>query len=96
MGPSVYMAKATPNAASFPGTSGNVWFKVSQLSAVTNGGQSITFPAESLSKWTFTIPKALPTGDYLVRIEHIALHVASTYGGAQFYVSRAFRGAAVC
>lgn len=52
---------------------------------------------------TFTIPKNIPTGQYvlltlfyhqksdksryLVRIEHIALHVAQSYGGAQFYVA---------
>lgn len=34
-----------------------------------------------------TIPKNLPSGDYLLRIEHIALHTASTVGGAQFYIS---------
>ncbi|KAG8918603.1 hypothetical protein FRC00_012280, partial [Tulasnella sp. 408] len=26
-------------------------------------------------------------GDYLVRIEHIALHAASTFGGAQLYIA---------
>jgi hypothetical protein len=34
-----------------------------------------------------TIPKNLPSGDYLLRVEHIALHSASTVGGAQFYIS---------
>lgn len=33
------------------------------------------------------LPQALPSGDYLVRIEHIALQTASTAGGAQFYIS---------
>ena len=32
---------------------------------------------------TFTVPKNLPSGQYLVRIEQIALHVASTFGGGQ-------------
>lgn len=45
----VYMAKAPSTAASFDG-SGNVWFKVSQLSATTNGGSSIKFPADSEPK----------------------------------------------
>lgn len=35
----------------------------------------------------FTLPSALPSGQYLVRMEAIALHVAETYGGAQFYIS---------
>ena len=82
----VYMAKAPDgNDNDFAGD-GSVWFKVYQISAVTNGGQSITFPAEGLPGVTFTLPSALPSGQYLVRMEAIALHVASTYGGAQFYV----------
>ena len=81
----VYMAKAPSDVDSFAGD-GDVWFKVYQISAVTNGGQSITFPAEGLPGVTFTLPSALPSGQYLVRMEAIALHVASTYGGAQFYV----------
>ncbi|CAE6516749.1 unnamed protein product [Rhizoctonia solani] len=82
----VYMAKAPSTAATFDG-SGNVWFKVYQLSAVTDGGSSIKFPADNLSQVTFTIPSTLPAGEYLVRIEHIALHSASAYPGAQFYIS---------
>ncbi len=31
----------------------------------------------------FTIPKSLPSGQYLLRLEQIALHVAGTYQGAQ-------------
>ncbi|KAL2024932.1 hypothetical protein VTK56DRAFT_3631 [Thermocarpiscus australiensis] len=34
-----------------------------------------------------TIPRRLQHGDYLLRAEHIALHSASTAGGAQFYLS---------
>ena len=83
----VYMAKAPDgDAATFDG-SGTVWFKVYQISAVTDGGTSISWPAQNLAGVTFTQPKNLPTGQYLVRMEAIALHVASTYGGAQFYVS---------
>ena len=33
------------------------------------------------------LPSALPNGDYLLRIEHIALHAAGATGGAQFYLS---------
>jgi hypothetical protein len=41
------MAKVTGDINSFTGESGAVWFKVFQISAVTNGGSSITFPAQS-------------------------------------------------
>jgi len=82
----VYMAKAPSNVSSWAGD-GAVWFKVYQISAVTNGGQTITFPAQNLPGVTFTLPKNLPSGQYLVRMEAIALHVASTFAGAQFYIS---------
>ena len=31
------------------------------------------------------IPEATPPGDYLIRYEIIALHIATTQGGAEFY-----------
>ncbi|KAG9102779.1 hypothetical protein FRC06_001143 [Ceratobasidium sp. 370] len=82
----VYMAKAPSTAASFDG-SGNVWFKVYQISAVTDGGSTIKFPTDNISQITFKIPSTIPAGEYLVRVEHIALHSASSYPGAQFYIS---------
>ncbi|KAJ7078083.1 glycoside hydrolase family 61 protein A [Mycena epipterygia] len=83
----VYMAKApTGNVSSFAGD-GAVWFKVYQISAVTNGGTSISFPAQNLPSVSFTIPKSLPTGQYLVRMEALAIHAASTFQGAQWYIS---------
>lgn len=84
----IYLAKApTSTDVTYWDGSGNVWFKVYQISAVTDGGQSITFPSQGLPAITFTLPKNLPSGQYLVRVEHIALHSASQPGGAQFYVS---------
>ncbi|KAJ7774056.1 glycosyl hydrolase family 61-domain-containing protein [Mycena metata] len=83
----VYMAKAPSgtDVASWDG-SGSVWFKIYEISAIANG-VTITFPATGLSEIQFTIPSALPSGQYLIRTEHIALHVASSYGGAQFYIA---------
>lgn len=80
------MAKAPGDVSNWDG-SGQVWFKVHEISAVTNGGQSITFPAENIQQFTFTIPRSLPSGQYLIRTEQIALHSASGYQGAQFYAS---------
>lgn len=34
-----------------------------------------------------TIPAATPNGEYLLRVEHIALHQAMQAGGAQFYLA---------
>jgi hypothetical protein len=41
-------------------------------------------PSAGLDTVTFTLPKNLPSGQYLVRAESIALHLASTYGGSTF------------
>ncbi|KFY18012.1 hypothetical protein V491_04885 [Pseudogymnoascus sp. VKM F-3775] len=80
----VYLSKAPSTAASYDG-SGD-WFKISELGA-TITTSAITFPASDISQYTFTIPSSTPPGEYLLRIEHIALHSASTAGGAQFYIS---------
>ncbi|GLB35699.1 putative copper-dependent lytic polysaccharide monooxygenase [Lyophyllum shimeji] len=83
----VYMAKASNgNAATFAGD-GAVWFKVYEIGAVTDGGNSITWPAYNTPGVSFTIPKNLPSGEYLVRVESIALHSAGSFGGAQFYIA---------
>jgi hypothetical protein len=39
------------------------------------------------SQVEFQIPKNVPSGKYLVRVESIALHQASSVGGAQMYLS---------
>ncbi|KAF3064749.1 putative endo-beta-1,4-glucanase D [Daldinia childiae] len=84
---SAYMAKVPSGktAADFDG-SGNVWFKVYQDMPTASGGQ-YTWPSNGKSEISFTIPQCLAEGDYLFRIEHVALHSASAAGGAQFYIS---------
>ncbi|THU86952.1 glycoside hydrolase family 61 protein A [Dendrothele bispora CBS 962.96] len=82
----IYMAKAPGDVTSWDG-SGQVWFKVHEVTAKTDGGTSITFPAQNVPSVSFTVPKNLPNGQYLVRMEAIALHSASSFGGAQFYIS---------
>ncbi|KAG5733664.1 hypothetical protein E4T56_gene15460, partial [Termitomyces sp. T112] len=37
-------------------------------------------------KHSVVIPSSLPAGQYLLRAEIIALHVAMSYPGAQFYI----------
>lgn len=62
------------------------WFKVAELGPSISNGQ-ISFPSQDRDSFTFTIPKSLPSGDYLFRAENIAIHAASSAGGAQFYIS---------
>jgi len=82
----VYMAKAPSTVAGWTPTDA-AWFKVYEITAVTDGGTAITFPAQNLPSFAFTIPSEVPSGQYLVRVENIALHVAQSFGGAQFYIS---------
>ncbi|KAL5535826.1 hypothetical protein ACEPAF_3920 [Sanghuangporus sanghuang] len=82
----IYAAKAPSDVDGWAGD-GEVWFKLWELPPVTNGGQSITFPSEGIQNFEFTLPSSLPSGQYLLRMENIAIHTASSYGGAQFYIS---------
>ncbi|KAG9022194.1 hypothetical protein FS837_006544 [Tulasnella sp. UAMH 9824] len=81
------MAKANPTANTESAGSGAVWFKVAEWVPTWSKTAGFTWPSENQQTFTFTIPKCLPAGEYLVRIEHIALHVASTFGGAQLYIA---------
>ncbi|KAI3337293.1 lytic polysaccharide monooxygenase [Xylariaceae sp. AK1471] len=84
---SAYMAKAPAGqtAGTWDGK-GAVWFKVFQDAPSVSGGQYV-WPSNGKAEVSFTIPQCLANGDYLFRIEHVALHSASTANGAQFYIS---------
>ncbi|KAF7904222.1 hypothetical protein EAF00_001556 [Botryotinia globosa] len=73
----LYMSKVS-NAANDTGAGS--WFKVDQE------GYDRTLNA-NCGKRSFIIPSTLAPGDYLLRAEVIALHVASSVGGAQLYLS---------
>ncbi|KAK8107393.1 fungal cellulose binding domain-containing protein [Apiospora kogelbergensis] len=82
-----YMAKAPEgkSAADFDG-SGDVWFKIYEDGP--NFAQSgLTWPSDGSREVSATIPPCVASGDYLLRVEHIALHSAGQTGGAQFYLS---------
>ncbi|KAI0154034.1 glycoside hydrolase family 61 protein [Pestalotiopsis sp. NC0098] len=82
-----YMAKVPSGetAATFSGE-GNVWFKIyEEHPTITT--DAITFASSGLTTVSVTIPSCIAAGDYLLRVEHIALHSASTEGGAQFYLA---------
>ncbi|KAI4915578.1 hypothetical protein J4E90_004023 [Alternaria incomplexa] len=85
-----YMAKV-PDSANVNTwePAGNVWFKAASISAVGSpltSGES-TWPAYGKSQVQFQVPKNVPSGKYLVRVESIALHQAQSVGGAQMYLS---------
>ncbi|KZW00009.1 glycoside hydrolase [Exidia glandulosa HHB12029] len=89
----VYVAKAPSDASSFDGQ-GAVWTKVyqsglayhpNQLDASSQQWATDVVNANE-GKHSFTFPKSLPNGNYLIRGEIIALHVAQSYPGAQLYI----------
>ncbi|KAN0102649.1 glycoside hydrolase family 61 protein [Hyaloscypha variabilis] len=81
-----YMKKVT-NALTDPGY-GSGWFKISEAGLTNVASQ--TWATQDLisnqGKQTITIPSCLADGQYLLRPELIALHGASSSGGAQFYM----------
>ncbi|KAF2279838.1 uncharacterized protein EI97DRAFT_482650 [Westerdykella ornata] len=87
-----YMAKV-PESADINTwePAGNVWFKAAKIDAVKGAGGYTsgpdTWPAYQKQQVEFQIPKNVPSGKYLVRVESIALHQASNPGGAQIYLS---------
>ncbi|KAK0612769.1 glycoside hydrolase family 61 protein [Bombardia bombarda] len=64
---------------------GAVWFKI--YHEQPNFGAQLTWPSNGKSTFPVTIPKCIKSGNYLLRAEHIGLHVAQSSGGAQFYIS---------
>ncbi|KAI0761258.1 glycoside hydrolase family 61 protein [Trametes elegans] len=83
----VYMAKVS-DATSAVGSSAG-WFKVSEIGLPSNNpdywGTEVL--NDNCGHYTFKVPQDIAPGDYLIRAEVIALHVASQVGGAQFYMS---------
>ncbi|KAF7532277.1 hypothetical protein G7054_g8108 [Neopestalotiopsis clavispora] len=45
----------------------------------------ITWGVTDIGNFTFTLPEETPAGQYLLRIEHIGVHGAGEYGGAEFF-----------
>lgn len=88
----VYMSKVS-DARTADGSSG--WFKVYAdtwtKASGSGSGDNDNWGTKDMNKCCghvdFTIPSGIPSGDYLVRAEVIALHVAGSSGGAQFYAS---------
>lgn len=85
----VYMSKAPDSTTAQDYKGAGDWFKVYSLttSSITDEGlQWATYVDGGINNFTFTLPEDLAAGEYLMRAEHIALHGASTEGGAQFYI----------
>lgn len=72
------------------------WFKI-QEDGLSGGVWAVdTLYKEKTGVWPITIPSNIPDGDYLLRGEIIALHSASSYPGAQFYMVSLYLLASSC
>jgi len=62
------------------------WFKIYHDGLDSSGKWGVDRLVSNKGKVSFTIPSCIPAGQYLLRVELIALHGASSYPGAQFYM----------
>ncbi|KAF8233993.1 glycoside hydrolase family 61 protein [Tricholoma matsutake] len=86
-----YMARAQRDITQwYPNTSA-VWFKIAEAGKSTDASGTAQWATSQLiasnNTYTFTIPRDLQAGQYIIRNEIIALHKATTYPGAQLYPS---------
>ncbi|KAI1106533.1 glycoside hydrolase family 61 protein [Jackrogersella minutella] len=79
----VYLAKVD-NAATAQ-TTGLKWFKVAE-DGLSNGQWGVDKMIANDGWHYFTMPQCIAPGDYLMRVELIALHGAQNQGQAQFYM----------
>jgi len=79
----VYLSKVG-NALRDPGSS---WFKIFQKGLVRTDYWGTDDLNANCGKQDLKIPSDIVPGDYLLRAEVIALHVAGSAGGAQHYVT---------
>ncbi|KEY69258.1 hypothetical protein S7711_01709 [Stachybotrys chartarum IBT 7711] len=85
-GPVLVYMSAVSDATTADGSGS--WFKVAEFGYEEDSDLWGTdYLNENCGRFPFTVPANLPTGDYLVRAEVLALHVAGSVGGVQPYVS---------
>lgn len=87
-----YMKKVANAVTDAPSniSEGGGWFKI-QEAGYSDGVWATTTLIADLGQQYITIPSCIEPGQYLLRAELLALHAASSEGGAQFYVSVALR-----
>ncbi|RWA08580.1 hypothetical protein EKO27_g6523 [Xylaria grammica] len=79
---SIYMSKAPGAAAEYDGS--GEWFKIKDIGPTFNGG-SATWSLEKT--YSYEIPKCIEDGEYLLRIQSLAIHNPWPAGIPQFYIS---------
>ncbi|KAI0390647.1 lytic polysaccharide monooxygenase [Xylariaceae sp. FL0594] len=86
-GPVTAYLAAVGNAASASAQSAD-WFKIFEDTLDVSSGRWGVDNLIANNGWVkFRLPTCIPSGDYLLRVETLALHSAYSQGGAQFYTS---------
>ncbi|RPA73102.1 hypothetical protein BJ508DRAFT_419169 [Ascobolus immersus RN42] len=83
-GPVIVYLSRVSDAKSSPGSN---WFKIYQNGLVSKDYWGTDVINANCGKQDLKIPADIAPGDYLLRTEVIALHVAGSAGGAQHYVT---------
>ncbi|KAF3941947.1 Endoglucanase-4 [Dactylella cylindrospora] len=87
-----YLARAPlrQKAASMDG-SGPIWFKFNEtypeIGTTPAPIETFKWPHYNATDVHIKIPKCLPSGEYLLRVEHIAIHIAFLEGQHEFFGS---------
>ncbi|KAF5391070.1 hypothetical protein D9757_003114 [Collybiopsis confluens] len=83
-----YMAACTgvDSCSSFDASNAD-WFKIQEQGRISPGGAWTMSLMNSGAPSNVTIPQNIAPGNYLIRHELIALQIAQTQGGAEFYPS---------
>jgi hypothetical protein len=63
------MSKASPAANSAQAGLGQTWFKVWDWAPTYSKSTGLVFASENVWNVTFALPKSLPSGQYLLRLE---------------------------
>jgi len=85
-GPLMAYLKKVDDATTADGT-GSGWFKIQEQGYdVSTSTWAVTDLIAAGGNQSITIPTCIEAGQYLLRAEILALHAASSEGGAQFYM----------
>ncbi|KAI3319880.1 lytic polysaccharide monooxygenase [Xylariaceae sp. AK1471] len=79
---SIYMSKAPSAAKDYDGS--GEWFKIKDFGPTFSGGSSSW---SLLQTYTYQLPQCIENGEYLLRIQSLAIHNPWPAGIPQFYIS---------
>jgi len=80
-----YMASCGPTTCDKFDISNAKWFKIQQIGRKNGNGDWAQADTMAGGVASAQIPTTLAPGNYLIRHEIIALHLATSFGGAEFY-----------